>query len=202
MGCRGPSWAESSRVTLEAMETLLRVEKVTKIFGRRIEQALRLLREGKGKADVLAATGATVAVHNARFTVRRGEIFVVVGLSGSGKSTLIRCLNRLIEPTAGRIFLGEEEVTAADETALRDIRRRRISMVFQHFALFPHLNIADNVAYGLKVQGVPAAERRERALAVLEQVGLREWADASVDRLSGGMQQRVGLARALVTDPE
>ncbi|MBO8141484.1 MAG: glycine betaine/L-proline ABC transporter ATP-binding protein [Firmicutes bacterium] len=184
------------------MDSLLRVEQVTKVFGRRSERALKMLAQGFGKDEILRETGATVGVHSASFTVNRGEIFVIMGLSGSGKSTLIRCINRLIEPSAGRVFLGDQDVTAADERALREIRRRRMSMVFQRFALFPHLNVAENVAYGLRVRGVPPSERRRRAMEILERVGLARWADAPIQRLSGGMQQRVGLGRAIVTDPE
>lgn len=183
-------------------EPLLRVENLVKIFGSRSDQALKLLRSGQSKAEILKATGATVAVYDASFTVHSGEIFVIMGLSGSGKSTLVRCINRLIEPTAGKIILGDDDVTAADDDTLREIRRRRLSMVFQNFSLFPHLNIIDNVAYGLKIQGVAPDERREQALAALKRMGLEDWADARVDQLSGGMQQRVGLARALVTEPD
>lgn len=183
-------------------EPLLRVENLVKIFGSRSDQALKLLRSGQSKAEILKATGATVAVYDASFTVHSGEIFVIMGLSGSGKSTLVRCINRLIDPTAGKIILGDDDITAADDDTLREIRRRRLSMVFQNFSLFPHLNIIDNVAYGLKIQGVAPDERREQALAGLKRMGLEDWADARVDQLSGGMQQRVGLARALVTEPD
>lgn len=182
--------------------SLLRVEQVTKIFGPRTEQALEMVRAGRTKTEILEATGATVAIYQASFEVERGEIFVIMGLSGSGKSTLVRCLNRLIDPTAGKIFIGDDEITAADPATLREIRRRKIAMVFQQFSLFPHLSIVENAAYGLRVQGVPADERRRRALVVLEQMGLASWADAGIDDLSGGMQQRVGLARALATEPD
>ncbi len=182
--------------------SLLRVEQVTKIFGPRADQALEMVRAGRTKTEILEATGATVAIYQASFEVERGEIFVIMGLSGSGKSTLVRCLNRLINPTAGKIFIGDDEITAADPPTLREIRRRKIAMVFQQFSLFPHLSIVENAAYGLRVQGVPAEERRKRAMAVLEQMGLASWADASIEDLSGGMQQRVGLARALATEPD
>lgn len=181
---------------------MLRVEDVTKIFGPRSEQALRMVRAGKSKAEILEATGATVAVYKANFSVAQGEFFVIMGLSGSGKSTLVRCLNRLINPTSGHIFVGDSDITTAGPSTLRDIRRRRIAMVFQHFALFPHLNIIENVAYGLQVKGVGKDERLARSLAVLEQMELTSWAEADITDLSGGMQQRVGLARALVAEPD
>src|SRR5690606_39426284 len=131
-----------------------------------------------------------------------GEIFVVMGLSGSGKSTLVRLLNGLIPPTSGQIMIAGEDVAQAKGDVLRRIRRNTITMVFQHFALFPHWSIADNVAYGLKIKGIKPAERREKALKTLEQVGLSAWADSLPSELSGGMQQRVGLARGLATGPE
>ena len=184
------------------MQPKLSVENLYKIFGKQSAAGMRMLREGADKAEILARTGATVGVRDASFTVEEGEIFVVMGLSGSGKSTLVRMLNGLIAPTAGRILIDDEDVAAAPPAALRRIRREKIAMVFQHFALFPHWSIAENVAYGLKVRGVPAAQRRARALEVLEQVGLAPWADARPADLSGGMQQRVGLARGLAADPD
>src|SRR5690606_33953032 len=133
---------------------------------------------------------------------QEGEIFVVMGLSGSGKSTLVRTLNGLIAPTAGQILIDGEDVAKASKAALRRIRREKIAMVFQHFALFPHWSVAENVAYGLKIRGVPPEARRARALEVLGQVGLEAWADSLPSELSGGMQQRVGLARGLAADPD
>jgi glycine betaine/proline transport system ATP-binding protein len=147
-------------------------------------------------------SGTTVAVDDGSFDVCRGETFVVMGLSGSGKSTLVRCIARLIEPTAGSVRIDGADVTRMGPVALRALRRRTMSMVFQHFGLFPHRRVVDNVAYGLEVQGVPKAARRERAAAVLDTVGLGPWAQHYPQQLSGGMQQRVGLARALVLDPE
>lgn len=144
----------------------------------------------------------TIGVQETSFEVAEGEIFVVMGLSGSGKSTLVRMLNRLIEPTSGTIEVEGEDVTAMDEEGLRRLRLHKISMVFQHFALFPHMTVAENVEYGLKVQRVEAEERKRRALTALEQVGLRAWAESAPSALSGGMQQRVGLARGLAVDPE
>lgn len=184
------------------MQTKLSVSHLFKIFGGNISATLQLLREGKSKQEILAATGATVGVQDASFQVEEGEIFVVMGLSGSGKSTLVRMLNGLITPSAGQILIDGEDVAQADKAALRRIRRQKISMIFQHFALFPHWSVADNVAYGLKVRGVPPAQRRARALEVLEQVGLAPWADSLPSDLSGGMQQRVGLARGLAAEPD
>lgn len=175
----------------------LAVSHAFKIFGNDAPAALKLLRQGKGKQEILAETGATVGVQDASFEVREGEIFVIMGLSGSGKSTLVRMLNGLIPPTAGRILIDGEDVAQANPAALRRIRREKISMIFQHFALFPHWTLAENVAYGLKVNGVPRESRHKRALGVLEQVGLAPWADSLPSDLSGGMQQRVGLARGL-----
>ena len=180
----------------------LAVSHVYKIFGSDSSAALDLLRQGRSKQDILAQTGATVGVQDASFAVEEGEIFVVMGLSGSGKSTLVRMLNGLIPPTAGKILIDGEDVATADTAALRRIRRQKISMIFQHFALFPHWTVAENVAYGLKITGVPRDERRKRALEVLEQVGLAPWADSLPSDLSGGMQQRVGLARGLAADPD
>ncbi len=175
---------------------------LTKIFGRRQAEALALLGQGKSKDEILAATRATVGIHDVDFDVKRGEVFVVMGLSGSGKSTLVRCLNRLIRPTEGSVFIGGDDVTAMGEKELRELRLHRVSMVFQQFALLPHLSVRDNVAYGLRVRGVRPAERMEKSEEMLRWVGLTEWGDNSLDELSGGMQQRVGLARALATDPD
>lgn len=178
-------------------DSKLAVRQIYKIFGNDAPAALKLLRQGKGKQEILAETGATVGVQDASFEVWEGEIFVVMGLSGSGKSTLVRMLNGLIAPTAGQILIDGEDVASAGPAALRRIRREKISMIFQHFALFPHWTLAENVAYGLKIKGVPRALRRSRALEVLDQVGLAPWADSLPSDLSGGMQQRVGLARGL-----
>ncbi|MGF6884656.1 glycine betaine/proline transport system ATP-binding protein [Nocardia sp. GAS34] len=157
---------------------------------------------GLSVADVKQRTGCAVAVRDVGFTVARGEVFVVMGLSGSGKSTLVRCLSRLIEPTAGTVRFQGTEVTAAGEKELRDLRRRKISMVFQHFGLLPHRRVLDNVAYGLEVRGTAKKARMQRAAEVTELVGLAGYENSYPDQLSGGMQQRVGLARALANDPE
>ena len=154
------------------------------------------------RAELLAKTGCVVAVRDVSFEVAPGEVFVVMGLSGSGKSTLVRMINRLHDPTAGQIQIDGEDLLALPPDRLREVRRRKISMVFQHFGLLPHRRIIDNVGYGLEVQGIDKAERAERSRRVLEVVGLDGWADHYPEELSGGMQQRVGLARALATDPE
>ncbi|MER6024848.1 glycine betaine/L-proline ABC transporter ATP-binding protein [Streptomyces sp. NPDC001851] len=153
-------------------------------------------------ADLRARTGCTAAVRDVSFDVRKGEVFVVMGLSGSGKSTLVRCLTRLIEPTAGTIAIDGEDVRAMDKGRLRELRRHRAAMVFQHFGLLPHRTVLDNVAYGLEIQGVGKAERRERAAEVVAKVGLEGMEHRRPGQLSGGQAQRVGLARALAVDPE
>jgi glycine betaine/proline transport system ATP-binding protein len=178
------------------------LEHLYKIFGDEPDRALELAREGLDKDEIFRRTGSVVAVDDVSFSVGKGEIFVVMGLSGSGKSTLIRCINRLIEPTRGRVLLDGEDVTAASPAELRQIRLKRMAMVFQHFALLPHKTVAENVEYGLKVRRVGRRERREKALASLQRVGLDAWADSYPGSLSGGMQQRVGLARGLAVDPE
>ncbi|MDO5693482.1 MAG: glycine betaine/L-proline ABC transporter ATP-binding protein ProV [Pseudomonadota bacterium] len=177
------------------------IEHLFKVFGDAPEKALELARQGLSKQDIVQQTGQSIGVFDAGFTIEPGEIFVVMGLSGSGKSTLVRMFNRLIEPTAGRIVVDGEDIARYDDKQLRDFRRRHISMVFQSFALLPHLTVLQNTAFGLELAGVPVAEREAAARAALEQVGLAVWADSYPDELSGGMQQRVGLARALAADP-
>jgi glycine betaine/proline transport system ATP-binding protein len=178
------------------------VENLYKIFGPSPEHAIELIDEGHDKETIFQKTGNTVGVQETSFAVREGETFVVMGLSGSGKSTLIRMLNRLIEPTRGRVVIDDNELTGVSVEDLRDIRLRKMSMVFQHFALFPHMSVCENVEFGLRAQGVEPEERRHRALDSLRQVGLEAWADSPPRSLSGGMQQRVGLARGLAVDPE
>jgi glycine betaine/proline transport system ATP-binding protein len=168
-----------------------------KVFGRNPRDAMRRLRAGATRADV--ADAGSAAVIDASFTVQPGEIFVIMGLSGSGKSTIIRMLNGLLPPTAGDVLVQGQSVTKASAKSLRSIRQRSVSMVFQHFALLPHLSVLDNAAYALEIQGVPRDERRARAREILEKVGLQDRADAMPDELSGGMRQRVGLARALTS---
>jgi len=180
----------------------LRIENLTKIFGDNKAEALNLIKEGKTKTEILEATGATVGVNQANFAVEEGEIFVIMGLSGSGKSTLVRMLNRLIEPTSGSVYIDEENISNMDKGDLREVRRKKSSMVFQNFGLFPHRTILENTEYGLEVQGVDKAERQEQAEKALDNSGLLPYKDQYPDQLSGGMQQRVGLARALANDPD
>ena len=177
------------------------IDQVFKVFGDAPEQAMELARQGQTKQDILARTGQSIGVFDASFTVEAGEIFVVMGLSGSGKSTLVRMLNRLIDPTAGRIVVDGQDINALPDKALREWRRKDISMVFQSFALMPHMTVLDNTAFGLELAGVPKAERQQMAQQALEQVGLAGWGASYPNELSGGMQQRVGLARALAADP-
>ena len=154
------------------------------------------------RGELLEKTGCVAAVRDISFDVKQGEVFVVMGLSGSGKSTLVRMINRIHDPTAGQVLIDGEDVVELDDDRLRDVRRKKISMVFQHFGLLPHRRIVDNVAFGLEIQGRDKAERLETAERVIEKVGLGGWGNAFPDELSGGMQQRVGLARALANDPE
>ena len=182
--------------------SLIEVKNLYKIFGPRPQQALEELKKGMTKDDLLKKYGHTVGINDASFSVDQGETFVVMGLSGSGKSTLIRCINRLIDPTAGEAILDGENISELSLEELRKVRQEKMGMVFQRFALFPHRTIVENVAYGLEVQGVEKEEREEKALKVLETVGLKEWGHVYPEQLSGGMQQRVGLARALAVDPQ
>jgi glycine betaine/proline transport system ATP-binding protein len=183
------------------VSTRLQAEHVYKVFGSRPEQTVERLRKGADREE-LRADGVTAAVIDASFTVEPGEIFVVMGLSGSGKSTLLRMLNGLLEPTAGTVSFDGQDLAALSAAELRTLRSRRISMVFQHFALFPHRTVLQNAAYGLEVQGVPRAEREKRAAEALALCGLEGWEKSWPDELSGGMRQRVGLARALATDAD
>lgn len=173
-----------------------------KVFGPQPNRTIDLLKEGQTKAEVLAETGHVVAVRDVSFSVMEGETFVVMGLSGSGKSTLLRCLPRLIDPTRGQVLIDGQNIAQLDAKALREIRRHKMSMVFQHFGLFPHRKLIDNVAYGLEVQGLSKKKRYARAREVLDLVNLGGWENHYPGQLSGGMQQRVGLARALAVDPE
>lgn len=182
------------------MEPKIRIENLIKIYGDHPQKALSLFRQGGDRDSIQKETGNVLGIADVSFNIGEGELFVIMGLSGSGKSTLVRCLNRLINPTSGHIFIDGEDVAHVDEKRMREIRRTKIAMVFQRFGLFPHKTVAENVEYGLKVQGMSATERREKSLDTLEIVGLRQWADYAPSSLSGGMQQRVGLARALATD--
>ncbi|MFG2225729.1 glycine betaine/L-proline ABC transporter ATP-binding protein [Streptomyces sp. NPDC048644] len=179
----------------------LQAEHLYMVFGRRPKDAVRRLEDGADR-DELRAEGTTAAVIDASIEVDEGQIFVVMGLSGSGKSTLLRTLNGLLEPTAGTVRFDGQDLTSLSDKELRKVRSEKISMVFQHFALFPHRSVLENAAYGLEVQGVPRAEREKRAYEALELTGLKGWEKSWPDELSGGMQQRVGLARALATDAD
>jgi len=182
--------------------SIIEVTDVTKIFGEDPKRILPLLKEGWSKDRIFKETRHTVGVNRVQFAVEPGEIFVIMGLSGSGKSTLVRLLNRLIEPTGGAIRIAGQDITRLNAEQLRKVRQKKISMVFQKFALFPHRTLLENVEYGLEVQKVPKKEREPKAREALRLVGLEERADSYPEQLSGGMQQRVGLARALANDPE
>ena len=179
----------------------IQIDHVFKVFGDEPEAALALVREGRSKQEILAETGQSIGVFDAHFNIQAGEIFVIMGLSGSGKSTLVRLLNRLIEPSAGRVVIDGRNIFEHSDRELRALRRKDISMVFQSFALMPHMTVRDNTALGLELAGVDKATRLAQADEALSQVGLAGWGDSYPDELSGGMQQRVGLARALASDP-
>ena len=178
------------------------VEDVYKIFGPKPEVAREMIEQGKSKEEIFEETGNTVGVQQASFSIREGEIFVVMGLSGSGKSTMVRMLNRLIDPTYGTVKVGGDDITKMSRDELIELRRTKMSMVFQSFALMPHQTVLQNAAFGLEVAGVERSEREKRALDALEQVGLKANARSYPSELSGGMKQRVGLARALAVSPE
>ncbi len=183
-------------------EAKIVVRNLYKIFGPHPQRAMALLAQGLSKESILEKTGLMVGVQNATFEIQPGEIFVVMGLSGSGKSTLVRMLNRLIQPTSGNVIVNGRDVVAMSADELVKFRLNEMSMVFQSFALMPHLNVLDNAAFGLKLAGVDAQNRRQRAMQALEQVGLAGWEAVFPNQLSGGMKQRVGLARALAVDPD
>lgn len=182
--------------------SIIKVDSLFKVFGRDPGRAFPLLKQGLSKEQVLEQTGCAVGINNASFEIEKGETFVVMGLSGSGKSTVIRCLNRLIEPTRGRILIDGEDIMEMDDKGLLAVRRSKMSMVFQHFGLLPQRTVLQNAEYGLEVSGMDAPERQKRALDALELVGLKGYEKSLPSELSGGMQQRVGLARALANDPE
>ena len=178
------------------------IDNLWKVFGNDPSTALKPENLGKSRAELQSEFGQVVALRNVSFHVEKGETFVVMGLSGSGKSTLVRCLIRLIEATSGHIYVDSEDVTSLDEKALRDFRRTKVSMVFQNFGLLPHRNVMDNACYGLEIKGVSKYERYQKAQTMLDMVGLNGWESSKVSQLSGGMQQRVGLARAMAVEPE
>ena len=175
---------------------------VWKIFGTYPNRTLDNLDRSLSRAEVQAQTGHVIGVNDVSFDIKKGETFVVMGLSGSGKSTLVRCISRLIEPTAGEIFIDGENIITYNKAQLTELRRFRMSMVFQHFGLFPHRKVIDNISFGLEIRGMDKKVRKAKAMEVLEKVGLHGWADHYPRELSGGMQQRVGLARAMAVDPE
>lgn len=175
---------------------------VWKVYGPKADRIVGSPDAALSRQELLEKTGCVAAVRDVSFDVARGEVFVVMGLSGSGKSTLVRMINRIHEPTAGQVLIDGEDVLKASDDRLRELRRQKISMVFQHFGLLPHRRIVDNVAFGLEIQGKEKAERTAAADAIIEKVGLGGWGQAFPEELSGGMQQRVGLARALANDPE
>ena len=180
----------------------LSVRELWKIFGDRADKVICSPDAELSRKDLQTKTGCVAAVRNVSFDVAPGEVFVVMGLSGSGKSTLVRLLTRLIEPTHGTVHLGGEDITSASENQLRDVRRKQVAMVFQHFGLLPHRKVVDNIAFGLEVRGEGRTERRNRAQEMVDLVGLTGYENSYPDQLSGGMQQRVGLARALAADPQ
>ena len=175
---------------------------VWKIFGNNPKRVLENHDRSKNRAEIQNETGHVIAVKDVSFEVKKGECFVVMGLSGSGKSTLVRCISRLIEPTGGQVVIDGQDVTKMDKKELRNLRRHKMAMVFQHFGLFPHRRVIDNISYGLEVRGVGKLERTEKAMEILNLVGLVGWDQMYPRELSGGMQQRVGLARAMAVDPE
>lgn len=180
----------------------IEVRNVTKVFGKSPMQGVKMLNEGLSKKQILEKTGMTVGVNKASFEVRSGEIFVIMGLSGSGKSTLVRMFNRLIDPTDGQVLIDGQDIVKMKPNELREVRRSKISMVFQRFALFPHRTVLSNTEYGLEVKGENQKKQREIALEALKLVGLEGYENSYPSELSGGMQQRVGLARALANDPD
>jgi glycine betaine/proline transport system ATP-binding protein len=184
------------------MPSKIAVEGLYKIFGYHPREALDLLKQGLGRDEIFARTGQTVAVQDANFEIQEGEIFVLMGLSGSGKSTLLRMFNRLIEPTSGALHVDGEDITKMSDAALIEMRRRKMAMVFQSFALLPNRTVYENASFGLEVSGAPEHQRRERTMEALDAVGLKANADSLPSELSGGMKQRVGLARALATNPD
>ncbi|RZK04349.1 MAG: ATP-binding cassette domain-containing protein, partial [Pantoea sp.] len=182
-------------------DEIISVNNIYKVFGNQPDVAMNMLTSGATKNQVFEKTGQVIGVFDASFAVKRGEIFVIMGLSGSGKSTMVRLFNRLIEPTAGQIYLNGREITGLSDKALLDVRRKEMGMVFQSFALMPHMSVLENTAFGLEISGVSEQERHSRAREALSQVGLAGQEHSYPHQLSGGMQQRVGLARALANDP-
>ena len=183
-------------------DTMVEIKNLTKIFGSKPEKADKYIREGLSKKDIFEKTGQNVALKDVSFDVKTGEIFVLMGLSGCGKSTLLRCINRLITPEYGKIIIDGDDISNLERTELLNLRRYKVAMIFQSFALLPHKNILDNVAFGLDIQGMSNEERSKKAEDILKLVGLEGYENSMPSELSGGMQQRVGLARALASDPD
>ncbi len=182
-------------------DEILSINNIYKVFGSQPDIAMKMVNAGHSKNEIFEKTGQVIGVFDATFSVKRGEIFVIMGLSGSGKSTMVRLFNRLIEPTAGSIYLNGREITGLSDKELLDVRRKEMGMVFQSFALMPHMSVLDNTAFGLEIAGINETERKKRAREALRQVGLASHEHSYPHQLSGGMQQRVGLARALANDP-
>lgn len=182
--------------------TKIEIKDLSILFGPEKAKAKKMVKQGKSKQEILKETGCTIAVRNANLEIEEGEMFVIMGLSGSGKSTLVRCINRLNEPSMGEIWLSGRNITSLSDKELLQIRRKEMAMVFQHFGLLPHRTVLSNIAFGLELQGVPKEEREKKAYESIAVVGLKGYENQCVDELSGGMQQRVGLARALANDPE
>jgi glycine betaine/proline transport system ATP-binding protein len=183
-------------------DNIIEVSHINKLYGINKKEAVKMMNQGRSKEEVLKKTGVTVALWDVSFNIKRGEIFVIIGLSGSGKSTLVRCFNHLLKPTSGKIIYDNSEVENLGKKELIELRRNKISMVFQNFGLMSHRNVIDNVAYGLEVKGVKREEREKKSIEAIKLVGLEGWENSSIKSLSGGMKQRVGLARALANDPE
>lgn len=181
---------------------MIRIENLYKIYGKHPEKAMELLKEGLTKEEIKEKTREVVAIQDVSFEVKRGEIFVLMGLSGSGKSTLLRCINRLVEPTSGKVYIEDRDVVNMDKNDLMMFRRKKIGMVFQSFALLPFRTVFDNVKLGLEIQGLGENEIKNKVMEALEMVGLEGWRDSYPDELSGGMQQRVGTARVIATEQE
>ena len=185
------------------MKTKIKIENLYKIFGRhQLNKAKKMLDEEKSKKEILKKTGCSIGINKANFEIYEGEVFVIMGLSGSGKSTILRCLNNLIKPTFGKVIIDGYNVVDMNKNELRKIRREKLAMVFQNFGLLPHRSVLSNVAFGLEIQGIPLQERKTKALEMIKTVGLSGYENNMCNELSGGMQQRVGLARALATNPQ
>lgn len=189
-------------MTTENNDVIIKVENLYKLYGANKSAARKMLAKGASKDEIAKKTGVTVAINNVSFEVKRGEIYVLIGLSGSGKSTVVRCLNMLNHPTSGKIYFEGSEIEKFSKKELIEMRRKKISMVFQSFGLMSHRDVLSNVAYGLEIRGVRKDEREKRAKEMISMVGLDGWEHNSIESLSGGMRQRVGIARALTNDPD